>query len=243
VKRIRVTLRIVERKPLAEVIGANCKRIRTAAGVTQDELARHARMAGLRWTASKVRDFEVGRTAPTFATVLALSVALDSATAPDRTGENLMAITKGEPRVRLADLVAFDGFVSVNDEFNTSGQRVADYCAGHAWEPPDRVPTASREKWDELRSNPVVDGKTVDWMRTAELQLMRKASGLTEDRLAQRLGVSRDWLAAVSFRLWHKPFSQQRDLIAGTDANKQKRGQVTRTLQAELKKALADGDD
>lgn len=73
--------------------------------------------------------------------------------------------------------------------------------------------------------------------------LMRKASGLTEDRLAQRLGVSRDWLAAVSFRLWHKPFSQQRDLIAGTDANKQKRGQVTRTLQAQLEKALADGDD
>ena len=242
-KRIRVTLRIVEDKPLAEVVGANCKRIRTAAGLTQDELARHARMAGLRWTASKVRDFEVGRTAPTFATVLALSVALDSATAPDRMGENLMAITKGEPRVLLADLVAFDGLISVTDEFNPPGQRVAEYCAGKKWKPSDLGHTATREKWDELRSNPVVDGKTVDWMRTAELQLMRKASGLTEDRLAQRLGVSRDWLAAVSFRLWHKPFSQERDLIAGTDANKQKRGQVTRALQAELEKALADGDD
>jgi transcriptional regulator with XRE-family HTH domain len=233
----------VETESLAAVLGANCRRIRTAAGLTQDELARHARMVGLRWTASKVRDFEVGRTAPTFATVLALSAALDSATAPPQVGDNVMAVTKGEPRVRLADLVRYDGFVTVTDEFNTSGQRVTEYCAGQAWEPPDVGHTATREKWDELRANPVVDGKTVNWMRTADLQLVRKVSGLTEDRLAQRLGVSRDRLAAVSFRLWHKPFSQERDRIAGPDANRQKRGQVTRALQAELKKALTDGND
>jgi transcriptional regulator with XRE-family HTH domain len=239
---MRVTLTDVEDKPLAQVVGANCKRIRTAAGLTQDDLARHARMVGLRWTASKVRDFEVGRTAPTFATGLALSAALDDATAPNIPGENLLEMTKGEPRVRLADLVGFDGAVSVNDQFRPPGQRVAEYCAGQPWvKPPDVGYT--REQLDELRSNPVVDGKTVDWMRTAELQLMRKASGLTEDRLAQRLGVSRDWLAAVSFRLWHKPFSQERDLIAGTDANKQKRGQATRALQAQLEEALADGND
>jgi hypothetical protein len=130
------------------------------------------------------------RTPHRHATVLALSVALDSATAPDRMGENLMAITKGEPRVLLADLVAFDGLISVTDEFNPPGQRVTEYCVGKEWKPSDLGHTATREKWDELRSNPVVDGKTVDWMRTAELQLMRKASGSTEDRLAQRLGVS-----------------------------------------------------
>jgi transcriptional regulator with XRE-family HTH domain len=232
----------VEEKPLAEVVGANCKRIRTAAGLTQDELARHARMAGLRWTASKVRDFEVGRTAPTFATVLALSAALDDATAPNVPGENLLALTKGEPRVRLADLVGFDGVVHVNDQFQPLGQWVAEYCAGETWEKPPDV-GYTREKLDELRANPVVDGKTIKWMRAAELELMLKASGLTEERLAARLGISRDWLAAVSFRLWHKPFSQERDLRAGTDANQQKRGQVTRALQAELREALADGDD
>jgi hypothetical protein len=150
---------------------------------------------------------------------------------------NVMAVTKGEPRVRLADLVRYNGFISVTDDFNTSEQRVAEYCAGESWEPPEKGGhSATREKWDEMRANPVVDGKTVDWMRNAELQLMRKASGLTEDRLAARLGIGRDWLAAVSFRLWHKPFSQERDLIAGTDANRQKRGQVTRALQAQLKK-------
>ena len=94
-----------------------------------------------------------------------------------------------------------------------------------------------------MRSNPVVDGKTVDWMRVGDLRLMRKASGLTEDRLAARLGISRDWLAAVSFGLWKKPFSQERDLIAGTEANKQKCGQATRALQARLEGELADGND
>jgi hypothetical protein len=74
-----------------------------------------------------------------------------------------------------------------------------------------------------------MDGKTVDSMRTGGLQLVRKVSGLTEDRLAARLGISRDWLAALSFRLWNKPFGEKRDEIAGPDANKQKRGQATRT--------------
>ena len=62
-------------------------------------------------------------------------------------------------------------------------------------------------------------------------------------RLAARLGISRDELAALSLRLWRKPFSQERDRLAGPDANKQKRGQVSRTLRAELEKAIADGHD
>jgi transcriptional regulator with XRE-family HTH domain len=214
-------VRVVETAPLAAVLGANCKKIRTAAGVTQDELARYARRFGLRWTASKVRDFEVGRTAPTFATALALAAALDSAVGKPtgRIPADLMKPDR-EPRVRLADLVMFDGFVTVTDEFDPRGQRVADYCAGQPWDLPGSQigRTATREKFDLAR--------------------MRQASGLTEDRLAARLGISRDELAAMSLRLWRKPFSQERDRIAGPDANKQKRGQVSRALRAELEKAL-----
>jgi transcriptional regulator with XRE-family HTH domain len=245
--RICVTVRVVEPIPLAAVLGANCKRIRTEAGVTQDELARHARDFGLRWTASKVRDFEVGRTAPTFATVLALSAALDRATAPVvGISENLLAPKRREPRLRLADLVKFDGFITVTDEFDPRGQRVADYCAGEAWELPgsDMAHTATLEKFKKLmETHPVIDGQVEKGMRVVDLQCMRRASGLTEDRLASRLGISRDRLAAVSFRLWKKPFSQERDRIAGPDANRQKRGQVSRALRAELEKAMADGND
>jgi hypothetical protein len=70
-----------------------------------------------------------------------------------------------------------------------------------------------------------------------------KRSGLTEDRLAKRVGVTRDRLADISALLWQHTFSEERDRRAGADANPQKRGQVTRALQAELEKALADGHD
>lgn len=223
-----VTVRVVDPVPLAAVLGQNCKRIRTAAGVTQDELARYARRFGLRWTASKVRDFEVGRTAPTFATVLALSAALDSATAR-RTGripDNLLEIDLDpRTRVRLADLVMSDQFITVTEEFDPRGQRVADYCAGELW---------------DLRGSQI--GRTATPAKF-DLARMRQASGLTEDRLAARLGISRDQLADLSLRLWRKPFSQERDRLAGPDANKQKRGQVSRALRAELEKALSDGND
>ena len=69
---------------LAVVVGRNCRRIRTTAGITQNELAKHARDVGLRWTASKVGDFESGRNNPSFATVLALAAtALSIATGTD----------------------------------------------------------------------------------------------------------------------------------------------------------------
>ena len=67
-------------------------------------------------------------------------------------------------------------------------------------------------------------------------------SGLTEHRLAQRLKISRAQLADVSFRLWRSTFSEERDRRAGPDANQQKRGQVSRALQAELEKVLGDGN-
>jgi transcriptional regulator with XRE-family HTH domain len=226
---ICVTVRVVDTAPIAAVLGANCKKIRTTEGVTQDELARYARRFGLRWTASKVRDFEVGRTAPTFATVLALAAALDAAVGKPTgrmpgVGADLMRPER-EPRVRLADLVAFDGFVTVTDEFDPRGERVADYCRGESWDLPGSQigRTATREGYDVAR--------------------MRQASGLTEDRLAARLGISRDELAALSLRLWRKPFGQERDRIAGPGANRQKRGQVSRSLRAELEKAINDGDD
>ena len=62
--RIYAMLRNVKEHQLSAVVGRNCKRLRTDADVKQDELAKHARSVGLRWTASKVRDFEAGRNAP-----------------------------------------------------------------------------------------------------------------------------------------------------------------------------------
>ncbi len=88
------------------------------------------------------------------------------------------------------------------------------------------------------------------WMEAGPKQTIDRSAGtlarhegLTEHRLARRLGISHDRLADMSFRLWQRAFSEERDRLAGPDASKQKRGQVSRTLQAELEEALADGND
>ena len=72
--------------------------------------------------------------------------------------------------------------------------------------------------------------------------LLRR-SGLTEQRLATRLGISHSRLADASFQLWHSTFSEERDRRAGVGANQQKKGRISRELRAELEKALADGND
>lgn len=71
---------------------------------------------------------------------------------------------------------------------------------------------------------------------------VKSRSGVDEYRLARRLGIDADRLADISFRLWSRPFSVQRDRLAGIGANQQQRGQVSRKLQAELKEALGDGN-
>jgi transcriptional regulator with XRE-family HTH domain len=202
---------------IAAVLGANCQRIRTGGGVTQDELARAARQVGLKWTASKVRDFESGRSAPTFATVLALTAALDSVVTRARmtaqaTQEGI-EIAVGIDPVRLADLVRFDGNVSITEEFTPTGERLADLCNGGTWDLSESV---------------------FDWSEML---------GLTEERIAAGLGISIDRLGVESLRLWNTTFSAQRDRLAGPGANAQRKGRITRQLKAELEKVLTDGDD
>ena len=77
--------------------------------------------------------------------------------------------------------------------------------------------------------------------------LMRvyRSAGATEERIRRSLGISSMLLARVTASLWNRTFSQERDRRAGVGANAQKRGQVTRQMQAELKEAIKgvqDGD-
>jgi transcriptional regulator with XRE-family HTH domain len=207
--------------PLSRLVGTNCKRIRTDIGVTQEDLARHARAAGLRWTASKVGDFEGGRSAPTFATVLAVTRALQSAVqeAPKRRAGG----------VTLADLVVGDGFVTLNENLDVRAERLADVCRGQVF-------ALGKGNW----RSPL---RPLSATEVTALVGNLQRSGLAEQRLAQRLGITGDHLAVLSSRLWKKTFSEERDHRAGSDANRQKRGQVSRALQRELEKAITDGDD
>jgi hypothetical protein len=204
-----------------------------AAGVTQDGLACCALDLGLRWNSSKVGDFEAGRSAPTFATVLAVTLALqmasERAAKMRATHDLIIGQLRGEKtphqadpptRVTLADLVGSERSIALTDELDVPAAAVADVCRGRTW----------------MEAGPK---QTID--RPAGT--LARHEGLTEHRLARRLGISHYPLADMSFRLWQRAFSEERDRLAGPDASKQKRGQVSRTLQAELEEALADGND
>lgn len=237
------------REPLAVVVGRNCQAIRSKLGVTQEQFVRYTRQAGLRWTASKVGDFERGRREVSFGTALAVSLALSRAQADAR--EHGAAV--GRP-VTFADLVRFDGNVVLTpDGPDPLGAVVADVCRGRKW-PLDPAVLLGADELEIQRvhegalgsalSKAIVDGYFDPDVSNADLALMRQRSGLAEDRLAQRLGISRDRLAAVSFKRWQgSTFSEERDRRAGADANQQKRGRISRELRAELEEALTDGND
>lgn len=234
---------------LSWVVGANCRRIRTTLGMTQDDLARYAKTLGLKWTASKVGDFEAGRYAPTFATVLVVLLALNLAAA-DSPGRGEDSAIEG---FTLADLLAGNGLVALTDTLNVPGDQLADVCRGQNFAetggqkkygfPRQRSPGPLRP--DEIRatakglakfikdSKPFLDGVAYTVVH----------SGLTERRLAKQLGMTDTDLAAASFSLWQSTFSEERDRRAGPNANSQKRGRISRDLRAELEKALADGND
>jgi hypothetical protein len=159
----------------------------------------------------------------------------------------------GNQVVTLADLLAGHGLVELTDTLDTVPTGwVADVCRGRAstWPPADEY---WRDAWPAQEVEPGVlerrAARTAAAVKHAAAQMaevgrldVAERSGLTEHRLAQRLKISRAQLADVSFRLWRSTFSEERDRRAGPDANQQKRGQVSRALQAELEKVLGDGN-
>lgn len=222
---------------LAETVGGNCRRIRTINGLSQNELARYGRDVGLRWNAAKVGDFEAGRSAPTFSTVLAVLWALQGAIG-DRATQRLGAgISQplAMPEVRLADLLRGTGFVAVNDALEIPAQILGDVCSGE-------VPDPGRVRSQPVSSPAaaVIHAKTLKLQQ--EIRAVLQRSGLAEERLAKSLQVEPARLAAASFRLWRSTFSEERDRRAGADANQQKKGRISRELRTELEEALADGD-
>lgn len=210
----------VPRETLAVVVGRNCERLRTMIGLTQDELARYARDLGLRWKASSVGDFEAGRSAPKFATVMIVIIALQwaledvEARDPKPPGERPGGVS-------LSDLMQFDGLVMLSDTFEVFGSLLVDACRGY-------VPTLDSPLYDLAKAK----GGAAD----AVVRLLQQ-SGLTEERQAKRMGIDPARLAFLSLGVWGTTFSRERDRRAGTDANQQKRGQVTRAMQIELDEA------
>jgi transcriptional regulator with XRE-family HTH domain len=231
-----------ECQPLAVVVGRNCQRIRKSIGLSQDEFASYARDAGLRWSTSRVSDFEKARTAPAFATVLLVSLALQRASevAAGKNGEAAAGVG-----ITPADLVGREGCVQLTEDLSLPAHHLAIVLAGGGWVLDDWYldylkATIVRER-QQLIPVSKLGGFSLDFARLCAALLRR--SGLAEDRMAKKLRITRERLAEISALLWQRTFSEERDRRAGSDANQQRKGHAARELQTELEQALGtDGN-
>ncbi len=222
---------------LADVIGANAHRLRSQAGLTLDQVSIAARRRGLRWSESRVADFEAGRVAPNLGTLAAYCIALSDLGCSEAT---------------LPRLVEYSTPVQINDELLLWEFDLVNLMSGRPVEEPKPVETQPEDE----ESFTLIDTpfeRSVAWRVTSRYGLhfptlgaVKKASGATEERLRKSLGSSSMLLAHLSAALWKQTFSQERDMRAGAGANAQKRGQVSRQMRAELQAAIraaTHGDD
>lgn len=146
-----------------------------------------------------------------------------------------------------------DSFVIVTDELDPTGEVLAAILRGER--PWDSLTVREIGRYAETDVNSVIrhafEDLSAEFARypqfsdvgLAELGAVSDRHGLDEQRVAKRLGVSGLALAAASVKLWGQSFADERDSRAGADANAQRRGRVSRELQAELREALTHGDD
>jgi hypothetical protein len=213
--------------PIASVIGVNAKRLR--GHHKAEELARAVTAAGMKWGTGRVADLEAGRVSPTLPTLLVLAQAFSD--------------LLGRPVRVKTDLLAGHGRVKVTGGLVADLSAVRDSLSGAV-----NLPRPSTVSPEQLREH-VAD--TLPGMlaalssqpagRTELLWRIYNDCGLTEDRTASALGIDLGTLTEAMADLWGDTLSAQRDQRAGPNASAQKRGQITRQLREELRKALADG--
>ena len=204
-------------RSLAEVVGANCRRIRNEIGITQDELALYARAHGLKWNAAKAGDFEAGRSEPTLATVLKVGMALGQALAFTQSVAPAIKdrVIPRDHEVTLAELL--DGgneVITLTDNLAITTADLANVARGQPF--PLRLRRHDAEKLQ--RSGLASSG----W---------RKRSASTN------LG-SRN-----CHPICGATPSVRNAIDAPESAPTDKKARVSRELRSEIEKALADGHD
>ncbi|MEX0745084.1 MAG: helix-turn-helix transcriptional regulator [Phycisphaeraceae bacterium] len=209
------------------VIGLNAHELRIGAGLTLDRVSAAARRRGLKWSESRVADFEAGRVAPSLPTLLAVCLALNDAGCAEAT---LPLLVKYISPVRINDSLAL---LDVDVVRLLAGQPVD---GPEPSDPADAAAAANSLGWKRtpferrlihrLEANPVTVARNT------------KGAGATEGRIGKSLQISPQLLAHLSAALWDRSFSAERDRRAGDDASAQKRGRVSRDMQAELKSAI-----
>lgn len=219
-------------RPLGAAIGAGVRALRLEQNLTQDELARRLRSAGLDWDQGALARLEAGR----------------RGASPEQ--ELLLALALGVERYRLV--------AGEDDEWVTLSPRarwrVAAVRGAYAGANPGDMPAGDFEdpvKRSARRAAGAILGRAEQraaasklWPRATVGQLNEvvEAVGDAERKAARHLGVDPVAVSAVAHKRWGRSFTAVRDARAaalaeegaGRRALQALRGHVTRQLLTEL---------
>lgn len=190
--------------PLAQVTGANCRRIRTEIAVsTQDRLAREAARVGLPWTAPRVAQFESGGVGLALPTLVLLAAALDR-------------LTPTSHPVTLASLLASESPIELSPGVVVTGAALAGVVRGGA------------------ASSLIADDRIAGPGESSEERRVDMEYGRADARVAAQLGLSKTMMMRACARLWGHAMSVERDRRAGPGADRRRAGLITRELVQEI---------
>ena len=205
-------------RTIREAVGKNVRRLRTARGLTADELAHRCQIRGLRWDSTVVGRLERGHKAVQVAELLVLAHVLSSDTEP----------------ATVADLFAGTEPVEVTDRTTIDAEALRAAFTG--------TPVKLRVSWGKVGDILRPAGERLDeaiktYAPNLDLDQLKAAgrAGEAERKAAQTLGVSPTTVTVIAADIWGESLTARRDRMAGPDASAQKRGRVTRGLLDELR--------
>lgn len=202
---------------LAQAIGRNARALRLAGGITLEQLAAAAVTYGLPWSSGRVGDFESGRVAPTLPTIYAVALALRDTT---------------EQPVALTELLDGAEDVELTDALTVPLDALRGAVSG---EPVTGIARASVvDQANERARGRRLGAGLARLIPVGPLHSMREV----DYRIAKDFELSADAARDLMYRLWGKPFSAERDQRSGNFANAQRKGQISRSLKAEIAQAL-----
>lgn len=207
---------------VAEVIGGEARRLRLDGGKSLEDVAKAVQSYGLPWSTGRVGDFEGGRAGPDIRTLAVVAAALGDVIA--------RALT-------LADLSTGSGEVAITDTVIVKRSVLRAILGGQPVTIPRPADAVSAITLRIPRTRILPKG-----VRRVDPNVLHRVLGElreTDRRVCKRIDVEPYVGAAGMAQLWEKTFVAQRDELAGEGANAQRRGQVSRQLQAELKEIVS----
>lgn len=184
-----------------------------------EDVARVGRRLGFNWSSGSIASIEKGASRVTLETLIGLCISL---------------ARDDETALPLSELIPPDSDVIILPPVATKGANVLAWLQGDG-DALGGVANMAYRIGEQARKN----GK----IGALDKLLANDLPSPAVIRLAKRIGQDADEVQYVSNRLWGKSFEQHRDELAGDDATPQKKGQVARRLQDELKAAFEAGDN